>query len=51
VGDYIRDDEMWTYGNCEEKRTCMQDFGGGNLKVKNPMQDVGVIGRIILKLI
>ena len=37
-----------TYGR-QEKR--IQGFGGGNLRERDPLEDVGVDGRIILRWI
>jgi len=34
-----------TYGRQE---TCVQDFGGGNLRERDHLEDLGIDGRIIL---
>jgi hypothetical protein len=37
-----------TYGRQER---CIQDFGGGNLRKRDHLEDLGIDGRIILKWI
>jgi hypothetical protein len=49
-GDQIRKDEKGgacsTYGRQER---CIQGFGGGNLRERENLEDLGVGGRIIIK--
>jgi hypothetical protein len=38
-------------GMYEEKDKCMQGFGGETLRERIHLEDLGVVGRIVLKLI
>jgi hypothetical protein len=38
-------------GNYGEGETCLQGFGGGNMRERDHLEDVGVDERIILKVI